>query len=111
LKGGQQCQLEDGDNTIATRETTPSRIKGNDAIVTRAMMPAQQRQGHLRIGNGNDAIVMRGTIAIAATAKMPMHQWQQCHHNKGNIASLMMSNKGNDPSLIMAEMPAHQRWQ
>jgi hypothetical protein len=39
-------------------------------------MPAQQWQGCLHIHNGNDAIVMRATIAIATMAKMPAHQWQ-----------------------------------
>jgi hypothetical protein len=50
-----------------------SRIKGNNAIVTRAIAPAQQQQGRLHIDNGNNAIVMRVTIAIATTAKMPAH--------------------------------------
>jgi hypothetical protein len=49
------------------------RIKGNNAIVTRVTMPAQQWQGPLRINNGNDAIVMRATIDIATLAKMPAH--------------------------------------
>jgi hypothetical protein len=40
LQQGQQCQLEDGNNAIATRATTPSWIKGNNAIVTRATTPA-----------------------------------------------------------------------
>jgi hypothetical protein len=82
-------------------------IKGNNAIVTRAMMPAQQQQGCLHINNGDNTIVMRATIAIAMTAKMPVHQWQWHHHNKGNNASSMTSNKGNNTSLIMAETPAH----
>ncbi len=73
LQQGQQCQLEDGDNAITTRATTPLQIKGNNAIVTRAMMPAQLWQGHLHINNGNNAIVMRATIAIATTAKTPVH--------------------------------------
>jgi hypothetical protein len=47
----------------------PLQIKGNDAIVTRASTPSQRQQGHLCINNGVDAIVMRGTIAIAITAK------------------------------------------
>jgi hypothetical protein len=48
-------------------------IKGNDAIVTRAMMPAQRQQGHLHIDDGNNAIVMRPKIAMATMAKMPAH--------------------------------------
>jgi hypothetical protein len=27
---------------------------------------------------------MMATITIAMMAKMPAHQWQQHHHNKGN---------------------------
>jgi hypothetical protein len=37
---GQQRQLDDDNDAIATRETTPSWIKGHNAIVTRATMPA-----------------------------------------------------------------------
>jgi hypothetical protein len=40
LQQGQQRQLEDNDNTIAKRETTPLQIKGRNAIVMRSMMPA-----------------------------------------------------------------------
>ncbi len=43
--------------------------KGNDAIVTRAKTPSPQWQGHLCINNGDNAIVIRAKIAIAATAK------------------------------------------
>jgi hypothetical protein len=73
--------LEDGNNAIAMRATTPSQIKGNSTIVMRAMMPAWWRQGCLRINNGNDATVMRVTIAIATMAK-PAHWQQQRHHDK-----------------------------
>jgi len=48
-------------------------IKSNNAIVTRAMTPAQQCQGRLRIDNGNDANVMRAAISIAMMAKRPAH--------------------------------------
>ena len=48
---------------------------------------------------------MRATIAIAMTAKTPAHQWQQCHHNEADDASLKTSNEGNNASLTMAEMP------
>jgi hypothetical protein len=41
LQQGQGCQLEEGNNAIATRETMPFWIKGNNIIVTRATMPAQ----------------------------------------------------------------------
>jgi hypothetical protein len=37
-------------------------MKGNDAIVKRAMTPAQQQQECLRIDDGNNAIIMRATI-------------------------------------------------
>jgi hypothetical protein len=37
LQQGQQCQLEDGNGTIATRETTSLQIMGNNVIVMRAM--------------------------------------------------------------------------
>jgi hypothetical protein len=91
--------LDGGNNAIAKRETMPSWIKGNNAIVMRATTPAQQQRGN--------AIVMRAKIAIAMMAKMPVHQPQQRHHNKGNNASLTRSDKGNDASLTMAETPAH----
>jgi hypothetical protein len=55
------------------RATTPLQIKGNDAIVTRVTMPAHLQQGRLCINNGNNAIVMRATIAIVTTAKTPAH--------------------------------------
>jgi hypothetical protein len=35
---------------------------------------AQQWWRCLHINNGNNTIVMRGTIAIATTAKIPAHQ-------------------------------------
>jgi hypothetical protein len=40
LQKRQQCHLEDGNNSISTREAAPLQIKGNDAIITRAKMPA-----------------------------------------------------------------------
>jgi hypothetical protein len=51
------------------RATKPLWIKGNNAIVTRAMTPSQQRQGCLCIDSGNNAIVIRAKIAIATMAK------------------------------------------
>jgi hypothetical protein len=42
LQQGQQRQPEDGNGAITTRVTTPLQIKGNNAIVMRAMMPAQR---------------------------------------------------------------------
>jgi hypothetical protein len=66
------------------RETTPSWIKGNNTIVTRAMAPAQQQQGHLCIDNGYNAIVLRPTIAMVMMAKMPLHQRQWCHCKESN---------------------------
>ncbi len=91
------------------RATTPSKIKGSNSIVMRAMMPAWQWQGRLRIDNGNYAIVMRASITIVTMAKMPAHWWQRHHHDEGNNASLMMSKKGNIASLTTAKMPMH--WQ
>ncbi len=79
LQRGQQCQLEDGMNAIATRATMPLLIKGNNAIVTRAAMLAWQWQGHRCIINGNNGITIRATIAITTMAKMPAHHQQQCH--------------------------------
>ncbi len=107
LQQGQQHQLEDHNDAIATRATTPLQIKGDDAVVTKAMTPPQQRQGRLHIDNGDNTIVIKATIAIATTTKMPAHWWQQCHHNKGNDASSMASNEGNKACSTMAETPAH----
>jgi hypothetical protein len=73
LQQGQQQQLEDRNDTIMTRATTPSQIRGNNAIVMRAFMPAWQQQGCLHIDNGNKAIVMRATIAMATMAKTLAH--------------------------------------
>jgi hypothetical protein len=68
-KAGQWRQLKDSNNAFAMRATTPLRIKGNDAIVTRATTPSWQRQGCLCIDNSNNAIVIRVKIVIATTAK------------------------------------------
>jgi hypothetical protein len=109
LQRGQQCQLEDGNNAITTRATTPSWIKVNNAIVMRVTMPAWQRQGRLRIDNGNNTIVMREKIAIAMTVKTPVHRQQWAHHNKDDNASSTTSNKGSKASSTKAETPVH--WQ
>ncbi len=103
----QQCQLEGNNNAITTKATMPLWIKGKNAIVTWATTLDQCWQGCLHINNGNDTIVMRVTITMATTAKIPVHQGQGCHHNKGNNASLMTSDKGNGAVLTMAETPAH----
>jgi hypothetical protein len=105
LQQGQECQLEDNNDAITARATIPSRIKGNIAIVTRATMSSQQRQGRLHIDNGNDAIVVKYEIAIATTAKTPAHQQQQRHCNEGDNTSLMMSDKDNNASSPTAQMP------
>jgi hypothetical protein len=60
------------------------------------MTLVQQRQRCLHINNSNNAIMTRSTIAIATTAKILAHQWQQLHHIKDKDISLTMSNKGND---------------
>jgi hypothetical protein len=44
LGQGQERQLEDSNNTIMTRAAILQRIKGNNAIVTRATTPVQQWQ-------------------------------------------------------------------
>jgi hypothetical protein len=54
---------------------------------------------------------LRATITIATTVEMPAHQWQQCHHGKGNDASFTTSDESNDNNLRMAETPAHKRRQ
>ncbi len=96
---------------------------GKDACTSTAMAPLQQGQQQatrattlawqwwrcLRINNSDDAIVTRVTIAIATLAKMTAHWRQQRHHNEGNNASLMTSNKGDDASLKAAENPLHQQ--
>jgi hypothetical protein len=51
------------------RVTMLLRVKGNNAIVMRAMTPSIQWQGCLPINNSNDTIVMRATIAIGTMAK------------------------------------------
>ncbi len=89
----------------------PLWIKDNDTIVTRAMMSAWQWQGHLCIDNWDNTIIMRATHTIVTTTKVPGHQWQWRHHNKGNDASLTTSNKGNNTSSTTAETPVHWQWQ
>jgi hypothetical protein len=49
----------------------------------------------------------RATITITTMVKMPAHQWQQCHHDKGDNASFTTSNESNDNNSTTAEMPAH----
>jgi hypothetical protein len=44
-------------------------------------------------------------------AKTPVHPQRQHHYDKGNNASLTMSNKGNGASWTTAEMPVHQQKQ
>jgi hypothetical protein len=65
----------------------------------------------LRINKGDNTTIMRATIAIATTAKMPAHQWQWRYHDKGDNASSTTSNKEDNTSLTMAETLAHQQWQ
>ncbi len=50
----------------------------------------------------------RATIVIATMAKMPAHQWQQRHQDKGDNASFTTSDEGKDTGLMTAEMPVHQ---
>jgi hypothetical protein len=44
---------------------------------------------------------MRAIIAMATTARTHVHQ--QCHHNKGNNASSITRDKGDNASLTMVE--------
>jgi hypothetical protein len=70
LQCGQQHQLEDGNNAITTRAPTPSRIEGDDTIVTRETL-------------------------ILMTARMPVHRHlQQHHHHEGNNCN---GNDGKGP--------------
>jgi hypothetical protein len=39
---------------------------------------------------------LRATITIATTVKMPAHQRQQCHHGKGEDASLTTSDESKN---------------
>jgi hypothetical protein len=61
----------------------PLWIKGNNAIGTRAMMPSQQWQGRLCIDTSDNAIVIRGIIAIA-TMEKPWALMATNHHNVGD---------------------------
>ncbi len=114
-------RIEDGINTIVMRATnliatmanTPAywwkwhhhnkgydaslttSNKGNDTSSTMAETPAHQWWQWL--------IMMRATIIITTTAKMPAHwQWQR-HHKKGNNASLMTSNEHTQSIGTMLE--------
>ncbi len=100
-KEGQQWHCNKGNNTIADQGQWHYCYEGNNASLTMARTPANY--------NSNDAIVMRATITMATMAKMPVHQWQCCHHNEGNDVSLTTRDKGSNASLTTAEMPAH--WQ
>jgi hypothetical protein len=122
LQQWQRCLPINGNNTIATRASTPlwwwqGSLCNNDDVnsiatrATKATMPAWQWQGRLRINNGNNAIVTRATIAITTTVERPAHQEWWRHHNEGNNASSTTSNKGNNASLKMVKTPAHQQWQ
>jgi hypothetical protein len=59
----QQRHHDQGNNTSLGMST-----EGDDA--------SSMAETRLRINNGNNAIVTRAAIAIAAMAKMPAHQWQ-----------------------------------
>ncbi len=105
----QRCLRIDGNNPITTRATMPAWRQA-----MRATMLAEQWQRHLHINNGNKAIVMRPTLVIATTAKMPVHWWQWCHHNKADNISLTRSNKGNngrDTYASTTAMMPSQQWQ
>jgi hypothetical protein len=62
----QQCHCNVGDNASSITSNNY-----NDASLTTAEI-------HLRINNGNNAIMMRATSAIATMAKTPAH-WRQQH--------------------------------
>jgi hypothetical protein len=84
---GQQPQLDDCEDACASMTATTPLFRG------------QQRQlnDYASLTAGRGAIATRAIIAIATMAKTPVHQWQQCHCNKGNNAIVMM-----------ASIPAHQ---
>ncbi len=96
-------------NTIATWDDTSSTTssKGNFASWTTT-------KTRLHISNGNDAIVMRATIAIAIMAKKPAHGWWQCQLADKQWGQWHWwwrwchCNEGNDASLTMATT---QSWQ
>jgi hypothetical protein len=102
----QRCLHINGNGAITTRATTPAW-----QWAMRVTMLAQQWRRRLHIDNGKKTIVRRTMIAIATLAKTLAHQWQQCNHNKGNNASFLTSNEGNNVSSTIVEMPAHQQWQ
>jgi hypothetical protein len=54
---------------------------------------------------------LRASITIATLVKTPAHQRQQCHQDKGDDASFMVSNERNNDILMMAETPVHQQRQ
>ncbi len=96
-------------------------INGNNAIMTRAMMPAWQQATRVTMlaqqqwrclcnDNSNNAIVTRATIA-GTMAKMLAHWRWQCQHDKGNNTSLTTSYKGNKASLTTVDTPVHQQRQ
>jgi hypothetical protein len=96
-----RCQLEDGNNAIAMMATMPLRIMGNNAIVTRAMTPSQQRQGRLHINSGNNSIITRATIAITTTV--------ETLHINGNNAITMWVMTPACQQVARATMLAQQR--
>jgi hypothetical protein len=120
LLQGQRCQLDDyALNTAETplqgaQQLPPWQwqrclcINSNNAIATRATMPLQWQQGHLRIDDDNDTILTR--------ARTPTWGWQKCHSNKDNNA---IPDQGwqhhcyevNNARSTMERMPAHQQWQ
>jgi hypothetical protein len=79
LQQKQQCQLEDGNNAIAMRETTLLQIKGNDTIVTRVTsqlndskdtcaLTTQQCHSH----EANNCNCKDGKDTCASTAMVPL---------------------------------------
>jgi hypothetical protein len=86
-----------------TRATTPSQIKGDDAIVTRETTPSQQRQGRLRIDNGNDTIIMRQQLLWRRLQRRLRINGDNAIMMEGDDASLSTSDEGDDASSTMVE--------
>jgi hypothetical protein len=101
---GQQCQLDDSKDTCALMTATTPFLQGQQCQLDdyTSLTTAETRE----------------KIAIAMTAKTPVHQQQTCHRNKGNNAIAMMArmaanqwwqwhhcNKGDDARLRTATMP------
>jgi hypothetical protein len=82
----QWCHHNKGNDASLTMSN-----KGNNASLTMAETPAywQWQQDHCDKSNS----------CHCDNSKKLVHWWKQHHHDKGNNASLMTSNKGNDTCM------------